>query len=101
MKATGTSAEFWQWNSPVPYLYCGLGVVFATIAFALIYLFCCRQNSPSSEHLIDTDNNEEKKRHSLHPLDPEPKIVVVFSGNDKILYFAKPITYSPHAAQQV
>ncbi|KAK4362336.1 hypothetical protein RND71_017577 [Anisodus tanguticus] len=99
MKATGTSAEFWLWNSPIPYIYCGLAVIFASIGFALIFLIFCRQNSASTEPLVETD--EEKKRHQIHFLDPEPKFVVVFAGNDKPLYIAKPLTFSPNAAQKV
>ncbi|MCD7468669.1 hypothetical protein HAX54_007061 [Datura stramonium] len=100
MNSTGTSAEFWQWNSPIPYIYCFLAVIFTTIAFALIFLIFCRQNSASTEHLVETDE-EIMKRHQLNFLDPEPKIVVVFAGNDKPLYIAKPLTFSPNAAQKV
>uniref|UniRef100_M1C9X8 Uncharacterized protein n=1 Tax=Solanum tuberosum TaxID=4113 RepID=M1C9X8_SOLTU len=101
MNSTGTSAEFWQWNSPIPYIYFGLAVIVATIAFALIFLIFCGQNSASTEHLVETDE-EIKKRHQINILDPEPKIVVVFAGNyNKPLYIAKPLTYSPRAAQNV
>ncbi|CAN4086208.1 unnamed protein product [Withania somnifera] len=100
MNSTGTSAGFWQWNSPVPCIYFGLAVIVVTIAFALIFLIFCPQNSTSTEHLVETDE-EIKKRYQINFLDPEPKIVVVFAGNDKPLYIAKPLTYSPSAAQQV
>lgn len=101
MNSTGSSAEFWQWNSPIPYIYFGLAVIVSAIVFALIFLIFCGQNSASTEHLVETDE-EIKKRHQINFLDPEPKIVVVFAGNDnKPLYIAKPLTYSPSAAQKV
>ncbi|KAK4735457.1 hypothetical protein R3W88_009718 [Solanum pinnatisectum] len=101
MNSTGTSAEFWQWNSPIPYIYFSLAVIVATIAFALIFLIFCGQNSASTEHLVETDE-EIKKRHQINVLDPEPKIVVVFAGNYNMpLYIAKPLTYFPRAAQNV
>ncbi|KAF3640119.1 hypothetical protein FXO38_08188 [Capsicum annuum] len=100
MNSTGISTGFWQWKSPIPYIYFGLAVIVATIALALIFLLFCGQNSASTEHLVETDD-EIKKRHQVKSLDPEPKIVVVFAGNDKPLYIAKPLTYSPNAAQQV
>ncbi|CAN4088308.1 unnamed protein product [Withania somnifera] len=98
MNSRGTSAQFWQWNSPIPYFYCGLAVIVVIIAFALIFLIFSRQNS--TVHLVYADE-EIKKRHQMYFLDPEPKIVVVFAGNDEPLYIAKPLTYSPSAALKV
>ncbi|CAN4098247.1 unnamed protein product [Withania somnifera] len=102
------SAELWQRNSPIPYLYCAIGFVCAAVAFAIFYRFQSRENSISvQESLVVEIDDEEKKMHGhddlICPLDAEPKIVLVFVGNDKLpLYLAKPTyTLSSKASQQV
>ncbi|KAK4719382.1 hypothetical protein R3W88_017720 [Solanum pinnatisectum] len=98
------SAELWKWNSPIPYLYCAVGFICAAVAFAIFYRFQNRENSISdhSESVI----LQEKKIYDdqiICALDPEPKIVLVFVGDDKLpLYIAKPTyTFSSNNSQQV
>ncbi|CAN4100352.1 unnamed protein product [Withania somnifera] len=98
------SAELWQWNSPIPYLYCAVGFICAAVAFAILYRFQSRENSSSL--VVEINNDEEKKimhDYQICALDAEPKIVLVFVGNDKLpLYLAKPTyTLSSKASQQV
>ncbi|KAK4374622.1 hypothetical protein RND71_005299 [Anisodus tanguticus] len=103
VKFINTSAELWQWNSPIPYLYCALGFFCAAIAFALFYRFQNLQSSTSvPESLVEIDE-EIEKRHQICALDVEPKIVLVFYGNDKLpLYLAKPtLSLTSNASQLV
>lgn len=100
------SAELWKWNSPIPYLYCAVGFICAAVAFAIFYRFQNRENSISISDQSESVTLQEKKIYDdqiICPLDPEPKIVLVFVGNDKLpLYIAKPTyTFSSNASQQV
>lgn len=86
-----------KWNSPISYIKFCVAVIITTIDFTLIFLIFCGQNSPSTVHFVVTDK-EIKKRCQEKFLDLEPKIVVVFTWNDKSLYIEKLIIYSPNVA---
>lgn len=93
------SDELWKWNSPTPYLYCAVGFICAAVAFAIFYRFQNRENSNSVPHpeprVLQIDEENKMCDHQIMcALEAEPKIVLVFLGNDRLpLYLAKP-TYT-------
>ncbi|XP_044468956.1 protein GLUTAMINE DUMPER 4-like [Mangifera indica] len=75
------------WQSPIPYLFGGLGCVLLLIASALIFLACSYRKSFDSG---DDHDQENPPSLPLKPLDPEPKIVVIMAGDDKPTHLATP-----------
>lgn len=93
------SGGFWQWNTPLPYLYCGTAIILAIIASSLLFLLCSYKDDPAAAAVSDSmadreDGGDEKKKQEMEirVLDPEPKVVVVFGGDGKPLYVARPQT---------
>lgn len=95
-----SSGGFLRWNSPLPYLYGGLGLVLGLIAIALVFLACTRQKKYAS---TSDENAEEKQRkeqgNSTMLSDTELKIVVVMAGNEIPTYLAKPVSSTGHVEQ--
>nr|GLL18468.1 pre-mRNA-splicing factor CWC15-like [Ipomoea trifida] len=92
---------FWQWNTPLPYLYCGIAIVVAIIASSVLFLLCSHKDDPVAAVLSDSaradredgdDKEKEKKKQEMEirVLDPQPKVVVVFGGDGRPLYVARP-----------
>ncbi|CAL5362471.1 unnamed protein product [Camellia sinensis] len=80
------AAGIWQWNTPLPYLYGGLGVVLGVIAFCLLILLCsCKKTSQPIE-------TQEIPVQSL--ADETTKIMVVMAGHDHPTYVAKPLSFN-------
>ncbi|KAF3636224.1 hypothetical protein FXO37_25548 [Capsicum annuum] len=108
VKFMNTSAELWKWNTPIPYLYCGVGFICAAIAFAIFYRFQNRQNSipelQEPEVVLEIDEEKNQMHDQICALDAEPKIVLVIVGHDKLpLYIGKTTynTFSSNVSQQV
>ncbi|KAM7280130.1 hypothetical protein ACFE04_007264 [Oxalis oulophora] len=88
---TTTTTTNGLWNSPIPYLFGGLGALIVLISAALIILACSQRKRTSSS----SENSQEKvqpPRLILSTLDPEPKFVVIMPGDDKPTYLANPVT---------
>lgn len=81
--ATGSNL----WHTPIPYLFGGLGAMMVLIAIALIVLACSHRD-PSSQR-----DPESVEKPAIHPLDMEPRILVIMAGNDEPTYLAKPINF--------
>ncbi|TXG51566.1 hypothetical protein EZV62_024090 [Acer yangbiense] len=86
---SASSAGLFQWNSPVPYLFGGLLLVFGVIAITLLFLACCYNNS-SSEYIGDEEKEEKSSKTMELEADSEPKVVVIMAGDDQPTYIAKP-----------
>ncbi|KAL3624123.1 hypothetical protein CASFOL_032939 [Castilleja foliolosa] len=80
----------WHWDSPLPYLFAGLGLMFLLITAALIVLACSyrkRQSQPS-------DDGGEKAAQPYTPAEEgnkTPKIVVIMAGDHNPTHLAIPI----------
>ncbi|KAK9683045.1 hypothetical protein RND81_10G114300 [Saponaria officinalis] len=79
------------WNTPVPYLFGGLGIMFCLIAIAFIILACSFSKSSSSSNISGNNIDEEASGKSSFECDNEPKIVVIMAGDHNPTYLAKPI----------
>ncbi|XVF49828.1 hypothetical protein PTKIN_Ptkin04bG0047400 [Pterospermum kingtungense] len=93
MRPTGNSSTasdvhgLLQWNSPTPYVFGGLAIIFGIIAFALLFLACCLPRSSSEFR----NRKEEKCKETIQAsASKEPKIVVIMAGDDHPRYVAKP-----------
>ncbi|KAG8366990.1 hypothetical protein BUALT_Bualt16G0025900 [Buddleja alternifolia] len=87
-----TSSTFWNWKSPLPYLFGGLALMLILIAAALIILACSYRKRPSSH----PHNNGERAAQlsNLAAADDTPKIVVIMAGDDNPTHLAIPIPSS-------
>lgn len=95
------SHSFWQWNSPLPYLFGSLGIMVALITVALVMLACSihKQSSRTSsttstaameEKSIKVGNDDDSSNNSV------PQILVIMAGNDNPTHLAIPIADLPH-----
>ena len=88
--------SFWQWNSPVPYVYCFFAFLLVLLACALVILFCSHETPSSSESKSDA---EEKETRNLSAVDPEIiTVLVVLPGHANPMYVAKPLASSTAAS---
>ncbi|KAL9438362.1 hypothetical protein AB3S75_024104 [Citrus x aurantiifolia] len=79
-----------QWNSPLPYMFGGLLLVFGVIAVALMFLACCH-DKPSITGPSSGDQKDEKSAEAIDPPAAlEPKIVVIMAGDDHPTRIARP-----------
>ncbi|KAL7101130.1 hypothetical protein ACP275_08G036700 [Erythranthe tilingii] len=87
-----SSPTFWHWNSPLPYLFAGLGLMLLLIATALIILVCSYRKRPSTQ---GEDGGEKAAQPSASAAvaDNTPKIVVIMAGDDNPTQLAIPIQY--------
>ncbi|GLT62013.1 hypothetical protein SLA2020_346810 [Shorea laevis] len=89
MTPTNSTSTTKQWNSPLPYLYGGLGLMLLLITVMLACSIRKRSLDSPDSHLQD-----EISAKSIHPLpDAEPRIdtVVIMAGNNKPTYLATPV----------
>lgn len=76
-----------RWDSPVPYLFGGIGVLLGVIVVALLMLVCFHHRSSCSE------DKEEKPMKVVNTEEANPnhlKIAVIMPGDDNPTYVAKP-----------
>ncbi|KAG9448653.1 hypothetical protein H6P81_008618 [Aristolochia fimbriata] len=80
-----------RWNSPVPYVFLGMGVVLSMIAVALIVLVCCSHRKSEEE---EEEEEEEKYASSSKGVERvtevEPRILVIMAGEKRPTCLAKP-----------
>lgn len=94
MRASNSTANIHTWNSPVPYLFGGLGLMSLLIATALIILACSYRKRPESQAGGKPANNP-----AILPLDPEPRIAVAMPGDDLPSFLAWPAAVPAEAAK--
>lgn len=77
-----------QWNSPLPYLFGGLTIIFGIIGIALLFLAYthCRRSLPELPNAKEEKNNETIQASASM----EPKIVVIMAGDDHPRFVARP-----------
>ncbi|OMO61433.1 hypothetical protein COLO4_33437 [Corchorus olitorius] len=77
-----------QWNSPLPYVFGSLAILFGIIAVALLTLACCHGRPSAAEF---PNGKEDKYKESIQAsASMEPKLVVIMAGDDYPTYVAKP-----------
>ncbi|KAJ4707186.1 Protein GLUTAMINE DUMPER [Melia azedarach] len=82
-----------HWNSPIPYLFGGLGLMLGLITIALLILACSYRKSSSNLQSEDEEKSGDKKVN-MQQIEMEPKIVVIMAGEDNPRYLAKPVSCS-------
>lgn len=84
--------EFLQWNSPIPYIFGGLAIVFGISSAVLLILACSHQmrirNSPTND-----DKEKASKNKGSEQFDTTPSIAVIMAGDDHPRYMAKPVSF--------
>lgn len=86
---TITVSELNRWNSPIPYIFCGLALIMLGLAgLALIIRSCsCRESSSES-------SNERNPTNPLHSLQTEMETrvkVVIMAGETNPTFLAMPV----------
>ncbi|KAB5516544.1 hypothetical protein DKX38_027192 [Salix brachista] len=80
-------------NSPIPYLFSGLGLMFGLVAVALMILACSYRKSSSSSASTDPEAQEKSMKRGEMKAEMEPKIVVIImAGDDSPTYLAMPVS---------
>ncbi|GAB2300113.1 hypothetical protein Dimus_034152 [Dionaea muscipula] len=75
--------RLWRWDSPIPYLFGGLGLVMGIIAIAVVMIACSqRKRSPPSSSSIPAPNP------ALQQPPPPPCVVVIMAGDHEPKYLA-------------
>ncbi|KZV21011.1 hypothetical protein F511_17491 [Dorcoceras hygrometricum] len=87
---TNNHSGFLNWNSPLPYLFGGLGLMLVLIATALVILACSFRKSSSRS----ADHGGGKATQLPYTVDNTPKIVVIMAGDDNPTQLAVPIPSS-------
>ncbi|ESR44123.1 hypothetical protein CICLE_v10013138mg [Citrus x clementina] len=81
-------------NSPLPYLFGGLGLMMGLITIALMILACSyrKSSSNSATDHADEDKSAGHDKQVEMQTEMEPKIVVIMAGDDNPSYLAKPVS---------
>ena len=87
-------------NSPIPYLFSGLGLMFGLVAVALMILACSYRKS-SSNSATDPEVQEKSANQVQMKAEMEPKIVVIMAGDDSPTYLANPVSCNCQSDEQV
>lgn len=87
-----------DWNSPIPYVYAGLGLVMGLITKELMFLACSpiSSSSSSSRDLGGDHRKHEKHSKKINILSIEPSFVVIMAGHEAPTCLEKPIASSCH-----
>ncbi|CAA2987066.1 GLUTAMINE DUMPER 4-like [Olea europaea subsp. europaea] len=94
---TTISRSFWDWNSPLPYLFGGLALLVLLISVALIMLACSIRKPVSND-----DEEKPKQEPESIETDIGPKFVAILAGEENPTHIAIPIPNSvPTSVQQV
>ncbi|KGN63754.1 hypothetical protein Csa_013545 [Cucumis sativus] len=83
--------EFLQWNSPIPYIFGGLAVVFGITSAVLFILACSHQIWMRNS--INNDKEKASKNKGSEQFDTTPSIAVIMAGDDHPKYMAKPVSF--------
>ncbi|CAA0828329.1 Protein GLUTAMINE DUMPER 4 [Striga hermonthica] len=80
----------WHWDSPLPYLFAGLGLMLLLITGALLVLACSYRKRQSREADYGGDKPAQPPVAASGGGDT-PKIVVIMAGDDNPTHLAVPI----------
>ncbi|KAM7277943.1 hypothetical protein ACFE04_005077 [Oxalis oulophora] len=84
------SISLFQWNTPLPYIFIFLMLVFGIIAVSLLILACCHKKSSAEDH--SCEEKEEKSQEIVeNPASKLPEVVVILAGDDRPRFVAKPV----------
>ncbi|KAL3526658.1 hypothetical protein ACH5RR_011314 [Cinchona calisaya] len=86
------TSRFWQWNSPLPFLFFGLGAMVILITIALIILACSYRKRPSND---DEEKSSAKAVTSTAGI-MMPQIVVIMAGDENPTQLAVPVSSLPN-----
>ncbi|KAK4367647.1 hypothetical protein RND71_011439 [Anisodus tanguticus] len=89
MDPNGTS--FWEWKSPLPYLFGGLALTLALIVVALVLLACSSHQRYSSD---DEDKSTSPSNKSATIVEMSPRVIVIMAGDQKPTHIGVPISSS-------
>lgn len=89
MGPNGTS--FWQWNSPLPYLFSGLALTLGLIAVALVLLACSFWKWSSDE---GEDKSTNTANNSTTMREMSPRVIVFMAGDREPTHIGVPISSS-------
>ncbi|TMW80079.1 hypothetical protein EJD97_024123 [Solanum chilense] len=82
--------SFWQWKSPLPYLFGGLALTMALIIVAIILLvFSFYQ--PCSGDDEEEDKSASRGNNSTSMAEMSPRIIVIMAGERKPTHIGVPI----------
>ncbi|KAM3286358.1 hypothetical protein CQW23_05506 [Capsicum baccatum] len=91
--AVNGTCSLWHWQSPLPYLFCGLALTLALIFVALILLACSlHQRTLSDEE--DQDKSTSPSNNSSTMVEMSPRIIVIMAGNQKPSHIGVPVSSS-------
>ncbi|KAG6578523.1 Protein GLUTAMINE DUMPER 4, partial [Cucurbita argyrosperma subsp. argyrosperma] len=80
------------WNTPIPYLFGGIGLTLLLILTSLILLTCsCRKHSSSSPSSSSSEEEHQKTKidtPAKTAADLQPQIVVIMAGNNTPSFLA-------------
>lgn len=87
----GAGGGFWHWNSPLIYLFGGLGILLGFITVALLILACSYRKSLCG---YSSENQEKQgdKQVEIIEVVSEPNVVVIMPGEKKPTYLANPVS---------
>ncbi|KAI3722497.1 hypothetical protein L2E82_33536 [Cichorium intybus] len=97
MESSGSS-DSWRLDSPLIYLFCGIGAMLALVMVALFMLACSQWRGRSAATGGDyTEGGEHPQKSTPHVCNASdesnvcPKIVVVMAGDELPTYLAAPV----------
>jgi heme/copper-type cytochrome/quinol oxidase subunit 2 len=98
--APAVHAGYQDRNSPIPYLFSSIGLMFGLVAVALMILACSYRKS-SSNSATDPEVQEKSANQVEMKAEMEPKIVVIMAGDDRPTYLANPVSCNCQSDEQV
>ncbi|XP_027074659.1 protein GLUTAMINE DUMPER 2-like [Coffea arabica] len=94
MVVPAKTPSFWQWNSPLPYLFFGLGAMLTLITVALVILACSYHKRFSNVSGGDEEKSSVKPSTTTAAA-MTPQIVVIMAGDENPSHLAVPVSSPP------
>ncbi|KAK4346380.1 hypothetical protein RND71_032719 [Anisodus tanguticus] len=88
---TSNGTSFWEWKSPLPYLFGGLALTLSLIAVALVLLACSFHKYRSSD---EEDKSTSPANNSATIVEMSPRIIVIMAGDQQPTHIGVPISPS-------
>lgn len=92
---TNSTTSFWQWKSPLPYLFGGLALTLALIVVALVLLACSFHKRRHSSAVSDEEKSVPRQVN-ITIEDMSPRIVVIMAGDQKPTHIGVPAVSSSY-----